>query len=260
MAAPVLRPLSVGEVLDVSFGLYRSLFVPLVIVATVCRAIPLLLNLFFRPPESTDPMATFNWLGDHGVLFLAIIVLTLICTAFAVAATTSIVSGAYLGQTIAPRDALARAGGVIGRLIGITLVTGFVVFLGFLLLVVPGVIVMTGLILASTVVVLEPGLSATTAMGRSWELTRGFRGKVFITVFVSYLILAVPAIAVALIVGIAGLVATVPTIASTVLSGVLEIFVLPLIYVVITVLYYDLRVRKEGLDLELLASSVQPAG
>jgi len=26
-----------------------------------------------------------------------------------------------------------------------------------------------------------------------------------------------------------------------------------------TVLYYDLRVRKEGFDLELLASSLQPA-
>jgi len=260
MAAPVLRPLSVGEVLDVSFGLYRSLFVPLVVVATVCRAIPLVLNLFFKPPESADPLATFNWLGDHAVLFLAIVLLSLVCTAFAVAATTSIVSGAYLGHTIAPRDALARAGGVIGRLIGITLMTGFAVFFGFLLLIVPGVIIMTGLILASTVAVLEPGLSATQAMGRSWELTRGYRGKIFITVFVSYLILAVPAIAVTLIVGIATLVAPVPTVASTVLSGVLQIFALPLIYVVVTVLYYDLRVRKEGLDLEILASSVQPAG
>ena len=32
----------------------------------------------------------------------------------------------------------------------------------------------------------------------------------------------------------------------------------PFFYVVLTVLYYDLRVRKEGFDLELLASSLRP--
>jgi hypothetical protein len=44
-----------------------------------------------------------------------------------------------------------------------------------------------------------------------------------------------------------------------VLESVLQIFIYPFIYVVMTVLYYDLRVRKEGFDLELLASSLQPA-
>ena len=35
-------------------------------------------------------------------------------------------------------------------------------------------------------------------MGRSWDLTRGFRGKVFLTMFVAFLLLLVPGIALVL--------------------------------------------------------------
>ena len=44
-----------------------------------------------------------------------------------------------------------------------------------------------------------------------------------------------------------------------VLQALTQIFIYPFVYVVMTVLYYDLRVRREGFDLELLASSLQPA-
>jgi hypothetical protein len=41
--------------------------------------------------------------------------------------------------------------------------------------------------------------------------------------------------------------------------GVVQIFVYPLFYCVLTVAYYDLRVRKEGFDLEVLAAALRPA-
>ena len=43
------------------------------------------------------------------------------------------------------------------------------------------------------------------------------------------------------------------------IGGLVQIFIYPLFYCVLTVAYYDLRVRKEGFDLELLASSLQTA-
>ena len=42
------------------------------------------------------------------------------------------------------------------------------------------------------------------------------------------------------------------------LTGLIQTFIYPLFYCVLTVAYYDLRVRKEGFDLELLASALQP--
>jgi hypothetical protein len=41
--------------------------------------------------------------------------------------------------------------------------------------------------------------------------------------------------------------------------AVVQMLLYPLLYCVLTVAYYDLRVRKEGFDLEVLASNLQPA-
>ncbi|MEZ0333151.1 MAG: hypothetical protein ACAI18_04020, partial [Gemmatimonadales bacterium] len=46
---------------------------------------------------------------------------------------------------------------------------------------------------------------------------------------------------------------------TVVLAGLVQLLVYPLFYCVLTVAYYDLRVRKEGFDLEVLASTLQPA-
>ena len=44
-------------------------------------------------------------------------------------------------------------------------------------------------------------------------------------------------------------------IANTVVSETISTVVSPLLYIVLTVLYYDLRIRKEGLDLQMRIQS-----
>jgi hypothetical protein len=248
--APVLRPLSLGEVLDVSFGLYRSLFVPLVTVAVICQAVPMALGVYLGASQG---------LFVNIALSLLYLTLAVILGAIGVAASTYIVSEAYLGREIPATVALHRATALLGRLVMISFLTSLLVGFGFMLLIVPGVILLTGLLLSTVVAVLEAPPSATAAMGRSWDLTRGFRGKVFLTMFVAFLLLLVPGIAL----GGAGALLGDPEGATSlvilVLESTLQVFIYPFVYVVLTVLYYDLRVRKEGLDLELLASSLQPA-
>lgn len=247
--APALRPLSLGEVLDVSFGLYRSLFVPLLVVAVICQAIPMALGVY---------------LGASGAMFsnlpLSLLygALAVILGSIGVAASTFIVSDAYLGRETSATVALQRATTLLGRLIVISILTSILVGLGFLLLIVPGVILLSGLLLSTVVAVLEAPPSATAAMGRSWDLTRGFRGKVFLTVLVAFLLLLVPSIAISGADAILGDSDGTVSLIILVLEAVLQIFIYPFAYVVMTVLYYDLRVRKEGFDLELLASALQP--
>jgi hypothetical protein len=262
MAAPVLRPLATGEVLDVSFGLYRALFFPLVIVAAVSRTIPLVLSLFMQPGNANqDPMAAMNMLIDRWPLWIATMVLGLVANAFAVASTTSLVSAAYLGHSITPNVALARAAGVIGRLIAVSFIFAVSVGVGLVVLIIPGVVLWCGLILSSVALVLEQPLGPMAAMSRSWELTKGFRWKVFVTMFVAYLFLLIPTLIVGVIAGIGAFVGTWPPMVTAVLTGVLQVFAYPFLYVVFTVLYYDLRVRKEGYDLELLAATAtHPVG
>ena len=49
-----------------------------------------------------------------------------------------------------------------------------------------------------------------------------------------------------------------PPLALTAAAVILSTIISPYVYVVITVLYYDARVRKEAFDLEMLAAEMQP--
>jgi len=249
-------------VLDVSFGLYRALFFPLVVVAAVSRAIPLVINLYMQTGKAdADPMAAANMLIERWPLFVAAILFGLIANAFAVAATTSLVSAAYLGHSITPGTALARAAGVAGRVIVVSFLTGIAWMLGAIVLIIPGVILYCGLALSAVALVLEQPLGPLGAMDRSWKLTEGFRWKVFVTMFVAVLFLLIPTMIVGVVAGIGAFVATWPPFVTAILTGVLQVFAYPFLYVVVTVLYYDLRVRKEGYDLELLAATAtHPVG
>jgi len=250
MSVPVLRPLSLGEVLDVSFGLYRTRFGSLLAVSVACQLVPALLRIYF---------GSLGTMFENLPLTLAYYTLAIVLSAVGVASSTFIVSEAYLGQETSATAALGRAFAMIGRIITVSMLTSLLIGLGFVLLIVPGVILLTGLILSTVVTVLETPDNSTKAMGRSWELTNGFRGKVFLTMFCVGLMLMVPTVTIGVIWGIVG-VATGPVgaVGMEVVTTLLSILVYPFFYVVLTVLYYDLRVRKEGFDLELLASQMAP--
>jgi uncharacterized membrane protein len=254
----MLRPLSVGEILDTSFSLYRRHFAALATVALVCTGVPLVLRLFLETSGGIFSNLTL------GILYaISLVVLNLVATG----ATVFIVSESYLGRPISAREALNRATPYIGRILICSLLMALVVGLGFLLLLIPGIILAVGLALAIPAVVLEPRSSASAALSRSWELTRGARWRIFGLGVMLLVLLYIPVVAItgllALVLPTASGEAFEPTSISTVaaiaVGGIVQMFIYPLFYCVLTVTYYDLRVRKEGFDLELLASSLQTA-
>jgi hypothetical protein len=257
MTPPALRPLTVGEILDVSFTLYRRHFTPLAGVALVCSGIPVILNMFIQ--------AAGGMLQNLPLVFVYYLVFAAL-SSIATAATLFIVSESYLGRTIDWRTALRRATPFIGRILVCSLLTGLVVFIGFFLLVVPGIILISGLILAIPAVVIE-GKSASAAMSRSWELTSGARWRMLGLLLVLIVLLYIPIAAIGAILALVvpGSMSMLSTgnitwsVTAVALSGLVQIFIYPLFYCVLTVAYYDLRVRKEGFDLEVLASTLQPA-
>jgi hypothetical protein len=248
VAAPALRPLSTGEVLDVSFGLYRSMFSSLVLVAIVSRALPDALGVYV---QLTGGVLAHPW------VWLVQATVGAVMGAVGVAAATLLVSGAYLNAPVTAGAALRRAGSVIVRLTVLSFMTAVVVLAGTLLLVVPGVILFAGLLLSTVALVLEQPMSPTNAMNRSWQLTKGYKGKVLLTFLVAFLLLLVPTMVISVVSAIVVFSGGHAELISIVLVSLLSIFVYPFIYVVVTVLYYDLRVRKEGFDLELLADAAR---
>lgn len=243
MTAPVLRPLSLGELLDVSFALYRQLFGSLIIVGLISGAPPLIVDVYIEQIGGPTAAPTLWFMN---VLF------SLTLGAIGVGASTLIVSDSYLGDRPHAGAALGRVVPFVGRIIALTFLTGCVVFLGLLLLIVPGIILACGLALGATSLVLEHLPGPIAAMQRSWFLTRGYRGKLFLALLVSLLLLTIPAVGLGAVSAFLGMEAL-----FTIASVVLGVLISPFIYVTVTVLYYDLRVRKEGFDLEMLSEHLR---
>ena len=253
MVSASLRPLSVGEILDVSFTLYRRHFAALGTIAVLCSGLPVLLGLYIE--------ASGGVLYNLPLTMVHYIVFTVL-SSIATAATVFVVSESYLGRPLRAREALRRAAPLLTRLILCSLLLAIIVGIGFVFFFLPGLVLLCGLVLAFPSLVLEPGKSPTEALSRSWSLTRGSRWRMFGLLVTMALLLYVPLIglgAIAAVVLPGGLLGTDPGTLTLAVVGVVQMLLYPLFYCVLTVAYYDLRVRKEGFDLEVLASTLQPA-
>jgi Uncharacterised protein family (UPF0259) len=258
MSGPVLRPLSLGEILDVSFGLYRNLFVPLLIITLVTRAVPLAASAYL---QSAGGMAA------NFAIYIGSLIVDMVLAAIATAASTFIVSESYMGRRLSAGDAFRRAAPFIGRLISLGVLSSLVILLGVLLMIVPGVILACGLCLATPAMVIESLTSSTAAMGRSWSLTRNFRFKLFGALVAVFILMYLPFVALggvsAMSIGGgeagAGMLGKASFVGLTTIAALISSLIWPLLYCVLTVAYYDLRVRKEAFDLEVLALGLAQA-
>jgi hypothetical protein len=120
-------------------------------------------------------------------------------------------------------------------------------------LIVPGVIVLVRYLFGSTVLVVE-GRKGTKALGRSWRLAKGHFWKVFGTYILAGImaaivasILRLPGDALFSAVGPAGW-----PFAAIGLS-LAAILTTPFTTLITVLLYFDLRIRKEAFDLEIMA-------
>jgi Uncharacterised protein family (UPF0259) len=256
MTGPTLRPLSMGEILDVSFGIYRALFTPLLTVTVATQAVPLVLSVYVQAAGG---------MFAQPVLYAVSALLSIVLSALAAAASTFIVSENYMGRRISAGEAFHRSVPFIGRLVTLALLTGFLVGLGMILFLVPGCILLAGLILASPALVIEGIPNATDAMGRAWALSRGHRWKIFGCLTVTFVLVLLPVFALS---GFAVATADPEAMQRGVsplsvfwlaVASVLQVLIYPMVYCVLTVAYYDLRVRKEAFDLEVLAAGLSRA-
>jgi hypothetical protein len=128
---------------------------------------------------------------------------------------------------------------VLGQLILVGIVAGIGIVVGFILIIVPGLILITIWSVAAPVVVLErPGVFA--ALTRSRELVRGNGWQVFGVILVLYILVGAVSI---IIEGIADSAGSGVGIVVRVIVGVLTA---PLSALAASVLYFELRGRSDG--------------
>jgi hypothetical protein len=284
MAADI-RPMNFGEILDGALVMYRRYFGLFFKLAMVVLAVPVLLLVYVSARwqgaflmRSQDPTAVLSAL----VWFLPILILYYLASLVLTAGTVRIISDAYLGRMPRLQDALALGLSKLWGLVGVGLGKGVIVVLaafgfaiivglltvmakgagagGALLIFVAGVAgawfviyVLCGYGVTTPIVVLEELGSAFDAFRRSWELTRGFRGKVFGLGFIAFLLFnALPNWVIQIPAAITRLTMPGVSIALGALATIVPVILSPAIAAVITLIYYDLRVRREAFDLQVL--------
>ncbi|MHB1526281.1 MAG: glycerophosphoryl diester phosphodiesterase membrane domain-containing protein [Candidatus Dormibacteria bacterium] len=125
---------------------------------------------------------------------------------------------------------------------------------------VAAIVVYVRLVVVTPALVLE-GLGPWEAIRRSWKLTSGHAGRAFgvmiSLVLVELLIGLALGIVIGVLVGLAGgAQSTTGMVAGDVSTLVVGVLTAPILASGLTLLYFDLRVRKEAFDLELLAQQI----
>ena len=231
-----------GDAFGKSFGMFGRHFVT-VFVLTVIANIPnyVFQWAFVSPPPTPGALPEFNpW------AFLAIPV-GIVCNTIATGAITyGVVQDLRDGQ-VSIGEAIAAAARRFLPMFGVALVVSILLLLGFVLLLVPGLIVSCMYFVAMPVCMAErAGVGAS--LKRSRFLTKGHRWQIFgayILVVILALIIVGAFVGARSIIGASG-----ATIFQDAVNAVFGAF----IAVLAAVFYYQLRVAKEGVDLAKIAS------
>jgi hypothetical protein len=261
--APQLRALSVGEVLDAAFKVVRQSFSTLAICVLVV-AVPLnIIGTLITASTSDDPFnlddTSTGTSSTEVAGSLVSTALNLVLFTLAAAACFRAVSSTYLGQTPTWQASLSFASTRVLPLLGLSVLYFLGVIGATILLIIPGIWLSVAWSLGYPALLSE-GIGPAAALGRSFRLIRRRWWATFAALLVMYLIIAVISGILGLIVGGTLVAATdsevVAAVLFTIVNIVSSLITLPLFAAVLTIIYFDLRVRKEGFDLQLLAEGV----
>jgi hypothetical protein len=263
-----LRPRSATEIVDASFQLLRANFLPLVTLSVAVQLPVLIIRIWAVRLGLNSAGAADQILG----MIVPIMVFGVLLVLFALVvqcAMTVAASQVYLGVTVdagsAIRRGLQRFVPMIATylLVGIGFVAAGIVTailpssaraIAMIVLVIIGIFVALRLIPLNTVVVLEDA-SPVDAIKRALFLGDGLVGHMFLASLLGGLVYAGIAIVAALVVALLG--AIVPAVKDPNVEAVFQTaagaLVYPLIIAIAVVLYYDLRIRREGFDVEMMS-------
>jgi hypothetical protein len=261
-----LRPMTLGEVLDRTFKLYKSNFLLFAGITAWPFLVLLVINIGIagsglgaRPAAGSVPPSGMLPSVIAGGITFALLYLFLLGAAQA--ATVFAVSDLYLGRPTGLRDCYKRVGARAVRVILILLLTGLIVAVGCLLLIIPGIILLCRTAISVPASMLEDSKSIRS-IERSMELTKGYAGQMFVIFLMvwvlSWLVAAIFQAPFAFLVQAQHTVSF-GTLVLQHLSGfVSQVLVGPIGTIAFSLMYYNLRVRKEAFDIQHLMASLGP--
>jgi hypothetical protein len=271
MAALDLRPLSLGELLDRTFFLYRRHFLLFVGIAAIPYSFFFVVNLGTAllpvlarsgAVSRMQPPGMAAAAIGGGIFALLAIFVGAVAFLFSVGATVFAVSELYTGRQTSIRDSLSRVRGKTGIIFGVLFISGLIMMAGFIALVIPGIYLMCRICVATPSALLED-LGPSDSIRRSFDLTRDFAGRAFM-IYMLYFAMVWGVVAVFQFPFVFLIAMSAKQTQLLVLWTVLmqvgnfigSVLVAPVSTIGFALFYYDLRVRKEAFDLQMMMQAI----
>lgn len=273
LAAPLrMRPLEVGDLLDETFRMYRRHFV-LFGGISVILAIPsaALFGLVFGSLGSifqqTNTQTTdFSFLTPLLVGLGAGLIVELLIVPFSMGAVMYAACESALGRQVTPGGILSGVGRRYLPLLGYWVLLLVSFYVSAILCLVP-LVLWTWVFVGWSVVVpamFVENIGLGGALSRSWRLVEGRWWRTFLVLFLIAIIWYVVQFALQAFLQLGQVLLTLvvsPFIATAIASAsaqVVSALAAPILQIAIVLIYFDLRVRKEGLDLFQMAYQLAP--
>ena len=287
--APIrLRPRQLSELLDELFRLYRRHF-SLIVGVALLVALPGLVwslatgvyrlnstsytNLFTTTGTSTVAFNSQQLSNLAGTLLLGGLG-ALILLPFSVGAVYRAVTDVALGRPatvgVVLRETLARYWPLLGLIgLGILLFIGWIIAeaIGFVLLFIPGLAVFCAAVYLAVrwslvvAAMMAEDVGPIRGLGRSWSLVSSSWWRTLGILLIVGILQSIISYALLILFTLFADIfstgdfrAALVSVGSTLLSALVS----PITTIAVVLLYFDLRVRKEGLDLDQLAQQTSP--
>jgi len=238
-----LRVHSIGGTIGEGINLYFANFLPLIFITAIINLPVIFYKLYIMEIGNTNPIK---------MLFASLIMI------FAVLGAATISSGFFVQlisrnymqhEKISIGAFISKVLPIIFPLLMLTFFTTLFTTFAFLLFIIPGIIIAIGLIVAPHVLVIER-TGVFEAMTRSWELTKGSKFTIFAILILGGLITMVFAVLNLIVQAFA---ANHP-ITSLLAEYSINIISGPVLPCILVVVYFNLRIEKEGFNIEHLAN------
>lgn len=245
------KKIDIGIVIGRGFQALARSFLPYLALALILVGLPtfLLQYLLVSGLETADPLG-FAVSPAYWLTFLVLMITGNLLQAIVIRSSILHLSGRdpdYPGSALVALRLLLA-------MVGLTILSSILIGIGFLLLIVPGVIVYIMLIVAVPVLVSEEK-GVIESMERSRDLTKGNRGRIFLMIllfFVAYMLLSLAAGAI-VAVPFATLEAADMTMMAAI-DAVIGALSAMLTSAMVAALYVELRTEKEGATTDSLAT------
>jgi hypothetical protein len=247
------QPLTVGEILSAAFDLYRrqagALWTIVAVVVIPAQALIVIVErLILSGGRSEAINGTIYTTDSTGLLAIVVIVVTFLSVIVTIGALSKCLLDAYTGHPTGWRHSLQFAADRVGPLAWLSIISGVLLAIGYVLLIIPGIFLTVSWIAAVPVLMFE-GTSPFASLRRSYDLVQGRWWATFgVLVLVLIALIGITIVLGALLGGVSTSHISLILVIGGISRIIAALVTYPIVAAASAVIYIDLRVRKEHVD------------